>query len=120
MKWYGTTLHEHKWEEYAKCLSILMDGRAEVTGRKRDDDFFIMINGDSSPHNFTIPHPAPDKRWLRIIDTSLSPGRDIVSEDEAKEISSYHSYKVHERSIVVLISKPISLLKIRQALYGAR
>ena len=97
-----------------------MDGTAAVTGRKRDDDFFIMINSDAHSLKFSIPHPPSDKKWLRIIDTSLPHGQDIVPETDADEVSSRHKYKVNGRTIVVLISKPVSILKIRQALAKER
>jgi isoamylase len=113
IKWFGLNLDRHNWESTAKCLSIFMDGTAAVTGRKKDDNFFIMLNSDSSPQRFSIPHPPSDKKWLRIIDTSFPSGNDIVSEDEADKVSSRHKYKVNSRTIVVLISKPESFLKIR-------
>ena len=73
-----------------------------------------MINSDAQSLKFSIPHPPHDKKWLRIIDTSLPSGKDIVSEDEAEEVSSRHKYRVNDRTIVVLISKPESFLKIRR------
>jgi glycogen operon protein len=112
--WFGLTLHEHKWEPDAKCLSILMDGKS-TKDKQKDDDFFIMINGDNEPHEFSIPRLPLKKKWLRLIDTQLPSPRDIVTEDAAKEISEEYKYKVMERTIVVLISKPPYYCEIRKA-----
>src|SRR3990172_6409566 len=49
--WYGLNLDKHKWEKDAKCLSVLLNGMA-ITGKQKDDDFFLMINGDQHSHDY--------------------------------------------------------------------
>jgi glycogen operon protein len=112
--WYGINLDKHKWEKDAKCLSVLLNGMA-ITGKQKDDDFFLMINGDQHSHDYSIPEPSSGKKWLRIIDTHLPSPDDIQPEHSAIEISSGQKYHVKDRTIVVLISKPQYYSQIREA-----
>lgn len=92
--WYGTNGGVDQSAE-SRSLAYFLGG-ADMG----DNDLYVMINAYWQPLNFAIQE---GRNWRRVIDTSLSSGRDIVSVDQAELVHSA-SYTVQERSIVVLAS----------------
>jgi glycogen operon protein len=81
VRWHGLTLDKPDWSGRSKVLAFMLDG-SELPRERKDDDFYVALNGDTVKHNFQIPPPKPGKRWFRIIDTGRESPQDILDEDQ--------------------------------------
>jgi glycogen operon protein len=103
IKWQSTKPGTYDWSESAKCLAFLLDGHGAQN--VIDNDFFIMLNGDTAEAGmFTAPNPRKNQRWRKIIDTSAPPPLDITEEEKGSILSSNNGIKVAPMGAVVLIS----------------
>ena len=66
-----------------------------------------MINGSTKPRLFSI-HAETESVWNRVIDTSLPCPIDIV-DPEAEIPFEKDSYRVNQRSIVVLAQSTVAI-----------
>jgi len=89
--WQSTAPGITDWTPECRVLAFLLDGRGAEG--KREDDFFVMLNGHREEEaTFEIPE-VPSKnesrRWHKIIDTASSaPGDFITIEEGAKSLLS--------------------------------
>jgi len=81
VRWHGLTLDKPDWSGRSKVLAFMLDG-SELPHERKDDDFYVALNGDTVKHSFQIPPPKPGKRWFRIIDTGRESPEDILDEDQ--------------------------------------
>ncbi|WP_084536861.1 glycogen debranching protein GlgX [Azospirillum halopraeferens] len=62
-----------QWQDpMARCLGMLMDGRAQATGIKKrasDATLLLIVNAHHDVVPFTLPAVAGGSRWLRLVDT---------------------------------------------------
>jgi glycogen operon protein len=70
----ATEMTEENWKEsHARCLGMLLDGRAQESGIKQrgeDETLLIVTNAHHDVVKFKLP-PVPDgKHWLRLVDTN--------------------------------------------------
>ena len=67
---------ESDWSVHeARTMTVFLNGDAIPTLDERgrpvvDDDFLMLINGDSEDHDFRLPGPEWGKTWTVEIDTS--------------------------------------------------
>jgi isoamylase len=64
---------EHWTDGNARCLSMLLDGRAQPTGIRRkgqDRTLLLMINAHHETVPFALPSVPGGKRWRLLIDTN--------------------------------------------------
>ena len=64
-----------------------------------------MINGGERTVSFKICNPLDGKKWVRAIDTGLSSPDDFLTPGKEAGLDNPFTYKVKERSMVVLISR---------------
>jgi glycogen operon protein len=104
--WYRPDGQEATWDTDEKCLMCTMDGSKEETGADVDDvDVLLLINADTLPHAFYLPHPPHPGTWRVILDTSLPSPYDIADEEHAREIHrKTTTYRVQPRSTVLMFS----------------
>lgn len=96
--WHGTKLNNPDWNN--------PDGRVlafTMGGFDGDPDLHVMINMHFEPLEFDLPMIAGHKLY-RAVDTSLLAPEDIAEEGSEIEITG-RTYRVNDRSIVVLVSK---------------
>ncbi len=71
--WQGTQPNTQDWSKTCHHLGFLLNGIRE--GERRDDDFFIFLNGDRDNTNTfempTIPGKDENRQWYQIVDTTL-------------------------------------------------
>ena len=77
--------------------------RSTQATTRNDVDIHVMMNMDWEDLDFDIP-AVPGRRWYRAIDTAAPSPHDIAHPAEASR-SSGDTYRVKNRSIVVLISR---------------
>jgi glycogen operon protein len=70
----GTEMQVANWSEgFAKCIGMLLDGRAQETGTKRrgrDETLLLVINAHHGVVPFRLPAAPEGRRWMRVVDTN--------------------------------------------------
>ncbi|QNG99209.1 glycogen debranching protein GlgX [Pseudomonas sediminis] len=69
----GSEMTEEHWhDEEARCMGMLMDGRAQPSGVKRsgaDATLLLLLNADHQPCEFQLPEVHGGRQWLCLVDT---------------------------------------------------
>ncbi len=69
----GEEMTEEHWhDEEARCMGMLMDGRAQPSGVKRsgaDATLLLLVNAGHEPCNFQLPDVYGGRHWLCLVDT---------------------------------------------------
>lgn len=102
VSWHGCRLNSPGWyDPSSRVLAFTMGGfPGEET---QDTDIHVMLNMEWEDLDFDVPQLA-ERRWYKIIDTTLPSPYDIVEPEEATEVSG-NLCRVGNRGIVVLISR---------------
>ncbi len=115
----GDDMTEEQWSDSnARCLGMLLDGRAQATGIKRpamDATALLVFNAHHGVVKFKVPEVVGGRAWRRLIDTNMP---------EAEASLSVHSgdeYEVIGRSVLFFVlesehSPGVALRRARQAL----
>lgn len=97
IQWYGAEQPEVDLSAASQYLAYHLHDPSPETR-----DFYVMINGSTSPVQFSIHAQAEaDKTWMRVVDTSLPSPMDLLSPDTEIPLTQT-LYRVNQRSIVVL------------------
>ncbi len=84
----GTEMEPEQWQDtHARCLGMLMDGRAQVSGIKRpaaDKTLLLVVNSYHDVVPFTLPEVVGGKGWLCLLDTA----RPELDEAERLEVGT--------------------------------
>jgi isoamylase len=104
----GEEMTADQWQDpAAKCLGLLLDGRAPRTGiRRRGEDatLLLIVNSHHDVVLFTMPPVTGGSAWLRLVDTNL-PDQDEDPEDAVK-LDFGHQYEVTGRSLLLFLLRP--------------
>src|SRR5690606_5739809 len=64
---------EEQWNDpHARCLGMLLDGRARATGIRRrahDPTVLLIVNAYHEGVNFRLPEVAGGREWRLLVDT---------------------------------------------------
>jgi isoamylase len=98
----GPMQDEHWSDTNMKCFGMLLDGRAQKTGIRRqaqDQTMLIILNGFEGLVDFTMPEAAAGSAWELLVDTNIpdAPG--------GEDFSFGHMYQVTGRSLLLLSLK---------------
>ena len=99
MTWHGVKPNQADFG--GRYLAVVME--AFQTESRNDVPIYMGTNTYWEPVQVELP-PTPNKRWFRVVDTSLSGEEDIVTDDEAVFLTE-RAYTVQPRSTIVLIAK---------------
>jgi isoamylase len=94
---------EHWNDPNARCMGVLLDGRAQETGIRRvgsDSTLLLVMNSHHDVVPFRLPEAAGGRQWVRIIDTNQE------SHDELTDLDFGHEYEVTGRSLLLFLLKP--------------
>jgi glycogen operon protein len=95
----GEEMTEQQWTDpHARCLGIMLDGRAQTSGIKRrgsDATVLIVVNSHDGVVPFTLPEVAGGEGWELLIDSN-SP--DML---EMQPFEFGHPYDVAGRSLLL-------------------
>jgi len=65
---------DENWNDgNAKCLGMLLDGRAQETGIKQrgsDETLLLVMNAHHDVVEFTLPESPEGREWARLLDTN--------------------------------------------------
>ncbi len=104
----GTEMTTEQWHDgNARCLGLLLDGRAQASGIRRrgsEATLLLVMNAHHDTVNFTLPEVTGGRDWLRLIDTDL-PDEDDDLEDALK-VEMGHVYEVTGRSLLLFLLRP--------------
>lgn len=96
MVWHGTEINQPDWSTGSHSLAFTVENPGD------NERLHVMFNAYWDSLEFKLPEAA-GKVWKRMVDTSLSPPRDIASTELAETVPS-SSYTVPARSAVILYS----------------
>ncbi|WP_180284211.1 glycogen debranching protein GlgX [Azospirillum oleiclasticum] len=69
----GIEKKTEQWgDPFARCLGMLLDGRAQATGIKKagtDSTLLLIVNAHHEVVPFRLPKVAGGTQWLRLVDT---------------------------------------------------
>jgi isoamylase len=98
---------QHWADPAAKCLGLLLDGRAQTSGIRRrgsEATLLLITNAHDDVVVFTLPSVPGGRDWLRFLDTNL-PDQDEDLE-EALPFKFGHQYEVTGRSLLLFLLRP--------------
>ena len=89
-----------QWEDsHGRCLGMLMDGRAQVTGIRKpgaDATLLLIVNAHHDTVPFTLPEVPQGEYWSVLIDTDQPKRR------KSPKLGFGEQYEVTGRSLVLL------------------
>jgi glycogen operon protein len=88
-----------------RTLCVLLDGSEEESSLG-DYRLFIVFNADYRLQRVLLPRLSDDKKWHRVLDTSLPLGEDLAEPGMEIVVDPPEEYLVNERSTVMLVGKP--------------
>jgi glycogen operon protein len=115
----ATDMTPEQWGDgNARCLGMLLDGRAQATGIKRpsmDATALLVMNAYHDVVKFRLPEIQGGNRWRRLLDTNLPDAEGSLVVKSADE------YEITGRSLVLFALDPdhhpsVALRRARQAL----
>jgi isoamylase len=107
--------HDQWQDDNAKCLGMLLDGRAQPTGIKKrgsDATLLLVMNAHHDVVEFDLPEVPEGKHWVCLIDTNAPDRTDAPAFDFG------HAYEVtgHSFLLFVLGLKDRQLRNLREGL----
>ncbi len=100
----GDEMSEENWQDAnAKCLGLILDGRAQPTGIRRrgiDRTLMLIMNTHHDLVSFALPQLTGGTGWLLLVDTNQP---DL---DGLPRFDFEHSYGVTGRSLLLLELEP--------------
>jgi isoamylase len=98
-------LEDHWTEGHARCMGMLLDGRAQATGiqqRGTDATLLLIFNAHHDVVTFLLPEVVGGREWRLLIDTRLADGGfDSEVEGEESPFPFEHPYAVTGRSFLL-------------------
>jgi isoamylase len=104
LSWHGIEVGKPDWSEEAGVLAFMLDG-SELGEGQWDDDFYVILNGDSVERNCQIPQPREGTMWSRLVNTGKPSPQDILDEDKGEAIAVEGAYSMLPGSASVFISR---------------
>lgn len=96
--WHGTKLGNPDWTGKSRTLAFQMHGWHD------QHDIFVMFNAHWERQGFALPNRDWERRWRRIVDTSLTSPEDIVEDQDAVPLNPADYYIVNPRTTVILVA----------------
>lgn len=102
--WQSCNAGEPDWSSDYRTLGFMLDGLAITDCR--DDDFFVILNGQMDNVLVEVPLLPPERRWHLLVNSAAEPPDDIYPEDEAPLFNG-HEFELAPLATLVLISRAI-------------
>ena len=100
----------------AKCVGLLLDGRAQISGiprRGSEATLLLIVNAHHDVVVFTLPEVTGGRDWVRLIDTNLPEEDD--DPEEPTRFAFGHRYEVTARSLLLFLLRPARAARPAQA-----
>ncbi|MCW2248032.1 glycogen operon protein [Azospirillum fermentarium] len=105
----GTEKTTEQWQDpMARCLGMLMDGRAQPTGIRKagvESTLLLIVNAYHDVVPFTLPMAPGGGRWVTLVDTADPASDTIRAADSGAEV------QVAGRSLLLLERLPARLAR---------
>ena len=105
----GDEMSDEQWgDPHAKCLGLLLDGRAQPSGiprRGSEATLLLLLNAHHEPVPFGLPEVPGGRHWLRLVDTNLPDEDDDL--EEATRFDFGDGYETAGRSLALFLLRPI-------------
>jgi isoamylase len=105
----GTEMSPDHWsDENARCIGVLLDGRAQETGIRRlgtDATLFLVLNAYHDLVRFELPAAPGGREWICLVDTNRP---DLTS---MPRFQFGHAYEVTGRSLLLFMLRPEAGMK---------
>ena len=102
----GDEMTPEQWQDpRAKCVGLLLDGRAQTSGiprRGSEATLLLIVNAHHDVVVFTLPEVTGGRDWVRLIDTNL-PEEDDDPEEPVR-FAFGHRYEVTGRSLLLFLA----------------
>jgi glycogen operon protein len=99
--WHGAKPGQADFSSTSRLIAWTLD--PFETAERSDIPIYVASNSFWEPLNVELPE-VKDRRWYRVVDTSLPEGEDIVAEEEAFFLPE-PEYLLRPRSTIVLVAK---------------
>jgi isoamylase len=100
----GTEMTPVHWDDdNARCMGVLLDGRAQETGVRRigtDATLLVVLNAHDDVVKFTLPAAPGGREWVCVVDTNQPHLNSIP------RFSFGHVYEVTGRSLLLFMLRP--------------
>ncbi len=100
----GPEMTPENWNDgHARCLGVLLDGRAQETGIRRvgdDTTLLIIVNAHIEVVPFVLPKAAGGSRWVRLVDTHNP------ADAKPAAAKSGDIYELSARGLVLFVLQP--------------
>jgi len=101
----GAEMTPEQWQDpAAKCLGLLLDGRAQASGIRRrggEATLLLVTNAHHDIVEFTLPKASGGRDWVRLIDTNLPDEDEDYDRNAAFKFG--HRYQVTGRSLLLFL-----------------
>ena len=105
ISWFGPDLGTPRWNDTeTRTLCYRLDG-GEAESTPGPYYLFIILNADHGTQWVGIPAFKDERRWYRIIDTSLPSGEDFLDSGREVPLNPAEFYLANPRSTVLLLGK---------------
>lgn len=98
--WHGVNLDDPDWGEDSRSLAFCL------SYPKSDERIYVVLNAFWEPLAFELPLLSQNKKWCRIVDTSLDSPNDFIDFEEAPMVDAKR-YLVKSRASIVLKEKKV-------------
>jgi isoamylase len=99
----GDEMNPEHWSDgNARCMGVLLDGRAQETGIRRigtDATLLLVLNAHDDIVRFKLPEAVGGRQWLCLVDTNQG-------ETDFARHPFGHEYEVTARSLLLFILQP--------------
>lgn len=99
--WHGLKPGEPDWSYESRSLAFQV---SELNNGHQQDIYFIA-NAHWKSFRFMMPKLSRNRKWYRVIDTTLKSPFDISNPGEEEAIERHLSYRVGPRSVVVFLGR---------------
>jgi isoamylase len=116
----GNEMSDENWHDgNARCMGLLLDGRAQRSGIRRrgsEATLLLIVNSHHDVVSFKLPKVNGGRNWERLVDTNLSD--ENAKADKPVVLKVGHAYHVTGRSLLLFLLRPASSAKEGKGLPG--
>jgi isoamylase len=107
ISFHGTRTWQPDWGTNSRTLAFLLSGGHARGGRVQDDDIYVAMNMHWEGHEFELPQLPNQRQWHVFANTGAISPHDISVVGKEVLLQRQNSIFVGERSVVILVGKPL-------------
>ncbi len=104
--WFGPDGGPPRWDDpETRTLGFVLDAGETGTDAPPEKLLLFLLHADWRPRRVALPSPGAGRRWYRVCDTALEPGRDFAGPGEEQPTPQPDEYHAAPRSTVILVAR---------------